>query len=55
MFWGEIVLIIIVIAGEVQHSAKRYSKNKKVIEAAKLFWINVQAAIVGTPSKLPAL
>ena len=36
LFSGDIALINIVIAGELQHSANRYSKNSAVIETGKL-------------------
>ncbi len=55
MFWGEIVLMSMVIAGEVQHSATKYSRKRKVIETGKLDYTNVQIAIVGQPKTLPAL
>ena len=37
LFSGEIPLISIVIAGELQHSAKRYSKKRAIIDTMKLF------------------
>jgi hypothetical protein len=43
------------MAGELQHSAKRYSKKSPVIETPKLVWINVQIAIVGHPKTEPIL
>jgi hypothetical protein len=37
LFYGDIVFSNITIAGAVQHSATKYSKNKKLIDNAKLF------------------
>ncbi len=48
-------MMSIVMAGEVQHSANTYSKNRNEIDTGKLFWYNVQTAIVGHPRKLPIL
>jgi hypothetical protein len=55
LFSGEIALISMVIAGELQHSANKYSKNNAAIEIGKLVWIRQQTAIIGQPKKLPTL
>jgi len=55
LFSGDMALRSIVMAGELQHSANRYSKKSPVIEIQKLVWINVQTAIVGHPKTEPIL
>jgi len=55
LFSGDMALRSIVMAGELQHSANRYSKKSPVIETQKLVWINVQTAIVGHPKTEPIM
>jgi hypothetical protein len=52
---GEIVLMSMVIAGAVQHSATKYSRKRKVIDTEKYLFTNVQTPMVGTPKILPPL
>jgi hypothetical protein len=55
LFYGDIQLISMVMADELQLSAKRYSKKRATIDTMKFFWRRRQSAIVGQPRILPTL